>query len=94
MGRSWRLVVSRSNPCYRLIIADPKKAIDGLNFLGAAPPGHERARDRRIGEMDRDSIVQDTPHAGGADKLPAWAAPARGHGPIIRSRILTIPASD
>jgi hypothetical protein len=76
---SWRLVMSRPDPGHRLVFADPKQAIDDLEPLGAAPPGHESARDRHVSEMDRECIVQDTPDT------------ARGHSPTIRAGILIEP---
>jgi hypothetical protein len=59
--------------------------------MADAPAGDEGARDRHVGEMDRECIVQDTAHAGGADKRPARAAPAWGHRPTIRAGILIEP---
>ena len=44
-----------------------------------APPGDEGARDRRVGQLDRDRIVGDAPNT------------ARGHHPTIRPRILVEP---
>jgi|HubBroStandDraft_6_1064221.scaffolds.fasta_scaffold6325086_1 hypothetical protein len=37
------------------------QAIDGLNLLPVAPPSDESVRDRRIGQVDRDRIIDDRP---------------------------------
>jgi hypothetical protein len=47
--------------------------------MAKTPAGHEDARDRRVGQIDRDRIVLDTAHA------------ARGPRPGIRSGILVEP---
>src|SRR5260370_24058049 len=41
-------------PAEDTVAGDPKQAVNGLNPLGGVPPGHESARDRHLGEMDRE----------------------------------------
>jgi hypothetical protein len=63
------------------------QAIDGLNLLPVAPPSDESVRDLASAKWIEIASLMTAPDTGGADKRPAWAAPARGHRPTIRSRV-------
>ena len=72
-------MVGRPNPRRRLVLADPEQAVRGFGFVPGAPPRHERARHRRVREVDGDCIVDDRTDA------------ARGHRPAIGAGVLVEP---
>src|SRR5262249_32209996 len=76
-SRSGCPVQPRSHPRNGLILAH--HASSRLDFRYHAPPDNKRARERGIGEVDRQGIIQ---HA---------ARPRRCYGPASRSAILVEP---
>jgi len=47
-----------ADPCLRLIVAHLEHASSRLDPASDAPPRHERARECRIREVDREGIIQ------------------------------------
>src|SRR5262249_43620427 len=66
----------RSEPRRRLILAHPEGAAGRLDAVAGAPPRDEGARQRCVGNEDREGVVQ---HA---------ARPRRHHGPPVGTAIL------
>src|SRR5689334_25082683 len=64
LTRSRRLVQARSDPECRFVIPDPVHPAHDLDFLGRAPAGNEGIRERHIGEIDGQRIVNDAARAG------------------------------
>ena|SRR5258707_8710740 len=77
--RSRRLVVSCRYAWRRFVVSDAKQTVDRLDPPRSAPSGDERARNRHVGEIDRDGIIDDAPDT------------ARGQRPTIRAGILVEP---
>src|SRR5215813_5547914 len=80
--RSGRPVQPRPDPRLRLILAHLEHAAGYLDLRRDTPSGNKRARQRRIGEVDRAGIVQ---HA---------TRPRGCYGPAIRAAVLVEPGSD
>ena len=64
------------NPRRRFIVPHSEEPILRLGSMSGAPPGYEPGRDRRVREVNSNSVVD---HAAGT----AW-----GHGPAISARVL------
>jgi hypothetical protein len=64
----------------RLISPDPEHALRSLDLVTSAPPGYERARQRRVGEVNRDGVVQHS------------AKPRRRHCPAVSPAVLIQPS--
>ena len=47
------------DPWRRLVIPHPEYAVHGLNLSADTPAGHERTRERCIGKVDRNRIIDD-----------------------------------
>src|SRR5215472_12923558 len=60
----WRRVQSGTDPGRRFVIADPIHPIHNLDLLCDAPTGHKGCRERYIGEIDGQRIVDDASRAG------------------------------
>jgi hypothetical protein len=71
-----------ADPCLRCIVAHLKHASRCLNLSPDAPSRHERARKRRIGEVDREGVIQHS-------ACPGWR-----HDPPVRTAVLVEPSGD
>src|SRR5262249_11712669 len=56
---------ARSDPRHRLILAHPERALGGLDLEADAPASNKRAGECRIGEIDRNRIIQHAAHPRG-----------------------------
>src|SRR5205814_3619002 len=55
---------ARSDPGCRFVIPDPVHPVHDLDPLGRAPAGDEGIRERHIGEIDGEGIIDDAVRAG------------------------------
>src|ERR1700732_2295658 len=69
----------RSDPRRRLILAHPKRPFGGLDLVADAPARDKSARECRIGEVDRDRIVEHP-------SCPRWR-----HRPAVGTAVLVKP---
>ena len=60
--------------------SDPEDALRSLDPIAGAPSGHEGAREGGVEEIDRQGVVEHSPH-------PRWR-----HGPSVGTAILVEPA--
>src|SRR6516162_6241995 len=63
LTRSRRSVQPRPDPRLQLVLPNPEHASRRLDLRPDAPPGDECARQRRIGEIDRESVIQHASHS-------------------------------
>jgi len=72
-------VIRGSDAGCRLVFPNSEEAVRRFGAIADAPPRHEGTRNRCIGQMDRDGVVQYA------------SLPARSHCPSVRTSIVVEP---
>jgi hypothetical protein len=85
---SWRSVQARPNPRRRLILPHLEHAPGRLDTAPDAPPGDEGARERCIGEIDGDRIIQHPAHSRRRHRQRSEPSPP-GNGQTVGRKCLS-----